>query len=117
MMTRRPNVLFLMSDQHNAGSMGVAGHANVRTPNLDRLAAAGIRFTRAYCNSPICAPSRVSFATGQYPHTHRILGNDIFELDDTNSATFGATFRCHGYQTALIGKGHTVKKWDLEARR
>ncbi|MBM4087436.1 MAG: sulfatase, partial [Planctomycetes bacterium] len=57
-MKQRPNVLFLMSDQHNAGSMSCAGHPNVRTPNLDRVAAAGIRFTRAYCNNPICAPSR-----------------------------------------------------------
>ena len=114
-MERRPNVLFLMSDQHNAGSMGIAGHSTVRTPNLDRLASEGILFGRAYCNNPICAPSRVSFVTGQYPHTHRIVGNDIFELDDTNAATLGATFRRHGYQTALVGKGHMVKKWDLEA--
>jgi len=114
-MTRRPNVLFLMSDQHNAGSMGVAGHPTVRTPNLDRIAAEGIHFTRAYCNNPICAPSRMSFVTGQYPHTHRMLGNYVFEFDDTNSATLGATFRRYGYQTALVGKGHMVKKWDDEA--
>jgi len=114
-MTKRPNVLFLMSDQHNADSMGVAGHPTVRTPNLDGLAANGVRFTRAYCNNPICAPSRISFVTGQYPHTHRLLGNNIFELDDENRETLGATFRRHGYQTALIGKGHMVKKWDQEA--
>jgi arylsulfatase A-like enzyme len=73
-----------------------------------------VRFTRAYCNNPICAPSRISFITGQYPHTHRILGNDDFELDDQNSATLGATFRRQGYQTAVIGKSHMVKKWDAE---
>ncbi|OGV65491.1 MAG: hypothetical protein A3K19_10415 [Lentisphaerae bacterium RIFOXYB12_FULL_65_16] len=116
MTTRpRPNVLYLMSDQHNAGCMSAAGHPVVRTPNLDRIAAGGVRFSRAYCNNPICAPSRVSFVTGQYPHTHRILGNDIFELEDANSATLGATFRRHGYQAALIGKGHMVRNWDNEA--
>ena len=114
-MNRRPNVLFLMSDQHNAGSMGCAGHPNVKTPNLDRVAAQGVQFIRAYCNNPICSPSRISFVTGQYVHTHRIVGNNNFELDDANSATLGATFRRHGYQTALVGKGHMVKKWDEEA--
>jgi arylsulfatase A-like enzyme len=87
----------------------------VQTPSLDWVAASGVRFTRAYCNNPICAPSRISFVSGQYPHTHRILGNDIFELDDANSATLGATFRRHGYQTALIGKGHMVRAWDNAA--
>ena len=114
-MDRRPNVLFLMSDQHNAGSMGCSGHPNVRTPNLDRVAAQGVQFNSAYCNNPICAPSRISFVTGQYVHTHRLVGNNIFELDDANPATLGATFRRHGYQTALVGKGHMVGKWDQEA--
>jgi len=114
-MATRPNILFLMSDQHNAGSMGVAGHPNVKTPTLDGIAARGVRFTRAYCNNPICAPSRISFVTGQYPHTHRILGNNNFDLDDTNSATLGATLRRHGYETAMVGKGHMVAKWDREA--
>ena len=114
-MNSRPNVLFLMSDQHNAGSLGCAGHSTVRTPNLDRIAASGVRFTRAYCNNPICAPSRVSFATGQYPHTHGILGNNNFELDDRNPDTLAAVFRRRGYQTAIIGKAHMVKRWDAEA--
>jgi len=104
-----------MSDQHNAGSMSCAGHPNVRTPNLDRVAAAGIRFTRAYCNNPICAPSRASFVTGQYPHTHGLLGNDIFEMEDRNPNTMGAIFRRQGYQTAVVGKSHLIKRWDEEA--
>ncbi len=114
-MRMRPNVLFLMTDQHNAKCMSWAGHPNVRTPNLDRLARRGVRFTRAYCNNPICAPSRVSFVTGQQCHTHRILGNNIFELDDRNPDTMGACFRRYGYQTAMIGKAHMVKNWDEEA--
>ena len=114
-MTQRPNILFLMSDQHNAQSMGCAGHPVVRTPNLDRLAEQGVRFTRAYCNNAICAPSRISFVTGQYCHTHRILGNDNFELQDANPNTLGAVLRRHGYQTAQIGKAHMVGAWDREA--
>ena len=114
-MNRRPNILFLMSDQHNARSMSVAGHPNVKTPTMDRIAARGTHFTRAYCNNPICAPSRVSFVTGQYCHTHGILGNDNFELDDLNRNTLGAVLRRHGYQTAQIGKAHMIKKWDAEA--
>lgn len=109
---KRPNILFLMSDQHNAGSMGCAGHPNVKTPNLDGIASRGVRFTRAYCNNPICAPSRISFVSGQYCHTHRVLGNDIFEMDDENKNTLGCTLRRHGYQTAFIGKGHMISKWD-----
>ncbi len=114
-MNPRPNILWLMSDQHNAGCLGCAGHPNVRTPNLDRLAAAGVRFSQAYCNNPICAPSRLSFATGQYPHTHRLLGNNNFELDDRNPHTLAAVLRRQGYQTALVGKAHMIKKWDEEA--
>jgi arylsulfatase A-like enzyme len=104
-----------MSDQHNAGSLGCAGHRVVRTPHLDRLAGEGVRFTRAYCNNPICAPSRICFVTGQYCHTHRILGNDDFELGDANPNTLGAVLRRHGYQTAQIGKAHMVGAWDRDA--
>ncbi len=113
-MSRRPNVLFLMADQHHAGSMSCAGHPNVHTPHLDRIAARGVRFSRAYCNNPICGPSRVSFATGQYCHTHRLLGNNNFERDDHNPATLAACFRRQGYQTALVGKAHMVRAWDRE---
>lgn len=114
-MSNRPNVLFLMSDQHNARSMGCAGHGTVQTPALDRLAARGIRFTSAYCNNPICAPSRISFVTAQYPHTHGFVGNNNFEFDDRNPDTLAAVFRRWGYQTALIGKAHMIKAWDSEA--
>ncbi|MHB8994023.1 MAG: sulfatase family protein [Armatimonadota bacterium] len=114
-MTSRPNILYIMTDQHNANCLSCAGHANVRTPNIDRIAARGVRFSQSYCNNPICAPSRISFVTGQYCHTHRIQGNDIFELADRNPDTIGATFRRYGYQTALIGKGHMIREWDEEA--
>ncbi len=65
---RSANTLFIMSDEHKRAALGCYGHPMVRTPNLDRLAARGTRFTAAYCNSPICVPSRASFATGRYVH-------------------------------------------------
>ncbi len=67
-MTARPNLVLIMSDEHNRACAGCYGHPFVRTPNLDRLARQGTRFTDAYCNSPICVPSRAAFATGQYVH-------------------------------------------------
>ena len=71
----KPNVLWLFSDQHNADFMGCAGHAVVKTPNLDALARQGVRFNRAYCQDAICVPSRVSMMTGLYPRTTGCLTN------------------------------------------
>ena len=78
-MSARPprNLLFIMSDEHNKRVLGAAGHPMIRTPNLDRLAAGGVRFTDAYCNSPICVPSRASFQTGRYVHDIRFWDNAI----------------------------------------
>lgn len=109
----RPNVLWIMSDQHHASCLGHAGRA-VRTPNLDAIAARGVRFNRAYCNSPICAPSRVSMITGQYPRTHRHLGNKLYDYHQQNSYTLSAVARRSGYQTAIIGKAHMLGEWDRE---
>jgi choline-sulfatase len=60
------NAVFILSDGHSRRVLGCYGHQMIRTPNLDRLAANGIRFSEAYCNSPIRVPSRASLATGQY---------------------------------------------------
>lgn len=108
------NILWIMSDQHHADAWG-RFRPEIKTPNLEALAGDGVLFQRAYCNNPICGPSRVGFMTGQHPHTHRILGNDIFGLDDRNPDTLGSLFRRSGWQTALIGKAHMIKKWDNEA--
>ena len=108
---KRPNILWLMSDQHNARCLGSAGHPDVRTPHLDELAREGVQFSRAYCNNPICGPSRACFISGQYPHTHGILGNDIWNYNQTLPRTVARHFREHGYQTALIGKAHLPKLW------
>lgn len=107
----KPNVLWLMSDQHNANCLGAAGHPDARTPHLDALAAEGVRFTQAFCNNPVCGPSRASLLTGQYPHTHGITGNDIADLYAPADANVAQHFRIHGWQTALIGKAHLPRRW------
>lgn len=79
-MKQRPNILFIMSDQHHPRMTGYRGHSHVRPPHLDRLASEGAHFTQAYCTNPICTPSRMSMITGQY--THRIgVPNNGFPLD------------------------------------
>src|SRR5688572_22247022 len=65
---RKPNLLFILADDHAGYVLGAAGNRLVRTPNLDRLAAEGTRFARHHCNSPVCTPSRQSILTGQLPH-------------------------------------------------
>ena len=65
---RRPNLLFILADDHAGYVLGCDGNRLARTPNLDRLASQGTRFSAHYCNSPVCTPSRQSFFTGQMPH-------------------------------------------------
>jgi arylsulfatase A-like enzyme len=102
-----------MTDQHNAACMGHEGRS-VRTPNLDAIAQRGVRFSQAFCNNPICSPSRISFITGQYPHTHGHVGNDVFDYPEGNPDTLSALARRNGYQTAIIGKAHMIQRWDEE---
>ena len=67
---QRLNVVFIMSDQHSRAVTGCYGHDIVKTPHIDRLAETGIRYDNAFCASPLCGPSRVSWITGTHPHTH-----------------------------------------------
>jgi choline-sulfatase len=76
-MPSAKNLIVIMSDEHNPKVAGYAGHPVISTPNLDRVAAAGTRFTSAYTPSPICVPARASFITGQPVHVHRAWDNAI----------------------------------------
>ena len=69
-MNKRPNVILILSDQHNARLLGCAGHPQAITPNLDAFAETGVRFTHAFTQNTICTPSRVSILSGQYCHNH-----------------------------------------------
>src|SRR6478752_651694 len=71
----RPNILLIMADQHSPHVLGCYGDPVVRTPHLDALAARGALFENAYCQSPLCVPSRMSFLTGQQPSAIGVWGN------------------------------------------
>lgn len=100
----RPNVLFLISDDLN-NCLGCYGHPLVETPNIDRLAARGVRFDRAYCQFPLCGPSRNSMLTGLYPNSSGILRNaEIFRQTVPRQISLPQAFRRNGYFAARIGK-------------
>ncbi|MDW6021624.1 sulfatase-like hydrolase/transferase [Mesorhizobium sp. BAC0120] len=98
------NLIILMSDEHGPRSLGVAGHPQVKTPNIDKLAAAGTRFTRAYCTSPICVPARAGFATGLYPHQNHYWDN-AFPYDGLVKG-WGHRLIEAGHECVSIGKLH-----------
>ena len=104
-----PNVLFIISDQHNAKVLGCKGHPDVQTPNLDRLAASGVRFENAITQNPICTPSRVSYLSGQYCHNHGYYG--LSGPRPANLPTLFGHLRRHGYASAAIGKIHCPEYW------
>ena len=103
-MSRRPNILFFMTDQHRADWLGCAGHPVVRTPNIDSLAARGTRFSNFYVTSPVCMPNRGAIFTGRYPSVNGLRHNGLPLPADAN--TFVDVLRAGGYCTASIGKSH-----------
>jgi len=108
-MNARPNILFILSDQHNAKVLGHKGHPAVKTPHLDRLAENGVRFENAITQNPICTPSRMSWLSGQYCHNHGYYG-----LSGPNPRGLPSVlghFRKAGYRTAAIGKIHCPEHW------
>jgi choline-sulfatase/uncharacterized sulfatase len=109
MTATRPNVLFILADQHNAKVLGHRGHPDVKTPNLDRMAAAGVRFENAIAQNPICTPSRVSWLSGQYCHNHGYYGLSGPEPRGLPSVL--GHFRAAGYRTAAVGKIHCPENW------
>src|SRR5947209_3050302 len=98
----RPNVLWICADDHAAYVAGCYGNTRVRTPNIDRLAAGGMRFDRAYCNAPVCTASRASFLTGRYPRT---VGVTLLPSAlPPREQTLAELLRAAGYDTAYLGK-------------
>ncbi|MGV0820307.1 sulfatase-like hydrolase/transferase [Martelella sp. AMO21009] len=103
-MSDKPNIVFILSDQHNADVMGAAGHGLVRTPNLDRLRQSGCAFDNAYCSSPLCAPSRASLLAGVLPSRTGVFNNTQALRSD--QATFVHALALAGYDTVLAGRMH-----------
>lgn len=99
-----PNLLIIMSDEHAPMFSSPYGHPLVQTPNLDRLAENGITFTNAYCNSPLCMPSRMSFMTGKY--IHHIAAWDNATPLASDEITWAHLLRNAGYDVVLAGKQH-----------
>ncbi|MGI8894674.1 MAG: sulfatase-like hydrolase/transferase [Casimicrobiaceae bacterium] len=104
------NLLFILSDQHNPQVMGCAGHPMVRTPNIDRLASEGTRFTRAYTPCPICVPARAALATGRYVHEIRFWDNAI--AYDGSVRSWAHRLRDAGHRVGAIGKLHYRSQSD-----
>ena len=98
------NILFIMCDQLRSDYLSCAGHPTLETPNIDALAARGVRFTRAYVQSPVCGASRMSFYTGRYVSSHGAAWNG-FPLK-VGEMTMGDYLRPLGLETVLVGKTH-----------
>lgn len=110
--TRRPNFLVIVTDDHGVGDVGCYGHNEALTPNLDRLAASGVRFTQWYSNAPVCSASRAAILTGKYPDRTGVQGalpsQPTFDVPGLRKGevTFPALLKQAGYRTAAFGKWH-----------
>jgi len=112
---RRLNILFIMTDQQRWDCVGANGNTLIKTPNLDRLAERGANLTHAFVASPVCVPSRISFFTGRYAHTHRNRVN--YTPLDRSEVLMQARLKEAGYLTASIGKLHYFPPTVEEAHR
>ncbi|MBC8477633.1 MAG: sulfatase-like hydrolase/transferase, partial [Dehalococcoidia bacterium] len=107
----KPNLLFILTDDQGAWAMGCAGNPEIRSPNLDRLSAEGIRFENCFCTSPVCSPARASIFTGRIPSQHGV--HDFLFKDVANETrflegqpTYIEMLKEAGYETCLSGKWH-----------
>ncbi|MGI9287339.1 MAG: sulfatase family protein [Pseudomonadales bacterium] len=102
----RPNILFIMSDDHAIRAVSAYGNSLVKTPNIDRIAANGVRFDRAYVGNAICGPSRATTLTGLHSHGNGFYSNEWSGNFNGQQQTFPRLLQSAGYQTAVIGKWH-----------
>jgi choline-sulfatase len=102
---RPPNILLIMTDEHNASVAGCYGSRVARTPNIDRLAGQGVSFDACYCNSPLCVPSRSSFTAGKYCSRVSVWNNSC-ELPRADYPAIPSLMNAAGYQSLLCGKQH-----------
>lgn len=102
-MTKRPNIVFIITDQQRYDTIAALGHDHMITPNLDRLTARGTAFTNMYVTSPSCSPSRASLFSGTYPHT-----NGVFRNDEPWQYCWVKDLAEAGYRTVNVGKMHTM---------
>ncbi|MCG6909612.1 MAG: sulfatase [Deltaproteobacteria bacterium] len=102
---KKPNIVFILTDDHRWDALGVMGHPFVETPNMDRLAREGVLFENAFVTTSLCSPSRASFLTGQYASAHGVR-NNFSRWNPEKNITFLEHLKKAGYATAFIGKWH-----------
>lgn len=103
---QRPNIVFILSDDHAVRAVSAYAGAIMQTPNIDRIADAGVRFDRAYVGNAICGPSRATLLTGLHSHANGFYNNEWSGPFDGAQQTFPKLLQAAGYQTALVGKWH-----------
>lgn len=107
MLSKQPNIIYILGDDHRAEYMGCSGHPIVETPNLDKLANEGVRFENAFCTSPLCTPSRVCHYLGQWERKHGVNFNSSSSLTENAwENSFPAVLKRAGYYTGWVGKNH-----------
>ncbi|MBC8229294.1 sulfatase-like hydrolase/transferase [bacterium] len=115
----RPNIIFIFTDQQQAGMMSCAGNQYLHTPAMDSLAATGVRFEKAYCTNPVCLPARFSMMTGRMPSELGIRSNDVGGLETVPAGitkqSMGWLLRHAGYDVGYGGKVHLPKGMNPEA--
>lgn len=114
-MSDKPNFLFIITDQHRADWLGCYGHPVVKTPNIDAIASAGVRFDNFFVASPVCMPNRASLMTGRMPSLHGLRYNGCQLPKSAN--TFVDVLSAGGYHTASIGKSHLQPFTETEPIR
>ena len=102
--SKRPNILFIMSDDHASHAISAYGSRINQTPNIDRIAKEGIRFNNCFCTNSICTPSRATILTGTYNHVNNVT--TLSSKLDGRLTTFPKLLQTSGYQTAIVGKWH-----------
>jgi arylsulfatase A-like enzyme len=114
----KPNIVYIMADDMGYGDLGCYGATKIRTPNMDRIAAEGIRFTDAHSSSSVCTPSRYSVLTGRYcwrtVRKRGVGGGFSLPLIEPSRATLASLLKEQGYQTAAVGKWHVGLEWQLK---
>ena len=99
-----PNIIYIVTDQQTASAMSCVGNTDVHTPNIDRLAQAGVLFTNAYCSAPLSGPSRASMFTGHTSHEIGLARNNVPMPDSLRATTLGVLMQHAGYECAYAGK-------------
>ncbi len=105
----RPNIIVIITDDHRYDFLGSVSPDFMQTPNLDRLAAEGVRFSNAFVTTSLCSPARATYLTGVYAHTHKVVVNEDMDIT-VATATIAQRLQSEGYETAFIGKWHQARR-------